>query len=95
MRMYTAMFLALRRHSPSSDPSFRWAPFPEFQWRSFDGGHYLPSHFTEEDRDSGWKLVQGYRAPKGNSETGSERVSDQTEVTQLKFTACVACKTTN
>ena len=49
MRKYTAMFLALRRHSPSSDPSFRWAPFPEFQWRSFDSGHYLPSHFTEED----------------------------------------------
>ena len=46
-----AMFLALRRHSLSGDPSIRRAPFLEFHWRSFEGGHYLPSHFTEEDTE--------------------------------------------
>lgn len=46
-------YVALRRPSPSSDPSFRWAPFPEFQWRSFEGG--ITYYLTLQGR------IQGFR----------------------------------
>ena len=66
------------------------APFREICWSSFEGGQYLyHSHFTEDDPEAQRGAeTQGHRAQKESSATGSERVSDQLEVTQRKPTSC-------
>lgn len=81
-------YVALGRPSPSSDPSFRWLLSQSFSGDPLKGGITTISLYRGGYRDSGWKLVQGHRALKGNSETGSERVSDQTEVTQQTCCLC-------